>query len=216
MFRVEKYKASMHPMSYMILVVAVLLLTSMHTVRSDNSGNLPVLGDPASKTISPAKEREIGKQFYRRAREHPSFVDDVLVNHYIQTLGNRLVNRNDLGNDNFTFFVLNNSAINAFAVPGGYIGFYHGLIDVAENESQLASVVAHEIAHVTQRHLARFYAKQEGISLATTAAILAGIIASAQGAGQAGAASIYAGVAANQQAQINFCLLYTSPSPRDS
>ena len=187
------------------LFVASLCLGLLPLSAHANDENaIPELGDPSSQILSPAKEREIGRQFYLQARQHPTFINDLEVAHYIQSLGNRLINRNDLGNDKFTFFVFNNSAINAFAVPGGYIGFYSGLINLAQNESQLASVVAHEIAHVTQRHLARFYAKQEGVSLATTAAILAGIIAGAQGNAQAGSATIYAGIAASQQAQINF------------
>ena len=183
-------------------LLSLLILPNPGVYAAGN--DLPDLGDPASQILSPAQEKILGKQFYQQAQAHPTFIDDAQLNHYIQSLGDRLVSNNNLANEQFTFFLFNNGAVNAFAVPGGYIGFYSGLIGAAENESQLASVVAHEIAHVTQRHLARFYAKQQGISLASTAAIVAGIIAASQGAVQAGSAAVYSGIAAQQQAQINF------------
>jgi predicted Zn-dependent protease len=187
---------------YRSMQACLLLFAALSAFAANSAQNteIPELGEPSSRAISPGQEREIGSQFYRQARSQNGFITDPLVNHYIQSLGDRLVNRNTLGNDTFTFFMFDNSAINAFAVPGGYIGFFSGLIEAAQNESQLVSVVAHEIAHVTQHHLARIYASQEGISLATTAAIIAGIIAG----GQVGNASIYAGLAASQQSQINF------------
>lgn len=185
-----------------VILYTIALLTS--PAHAEQISGIPELGEPANQVLSPSQEREIGDQFYQRVRNHPSFIIDAQINHYIQSLGDRLVNHNNLGNNLFTFFIFDNAAINAFAVPGGYIGFYRGLIDLAQNESQLASVVAHEIAHVTQRHLARLYAKQQGISLAATATIIAGIIASTQGNAQAGNAAIFSGIAAGQQSQINF------------
>ncbi len=185
-------------------ILSLALAVSGLSAIAVQATELPELGEPSGQVLSPGKEHEIGAQFYRQARSQTEFITDPQVNHYIQSLGDRLANRNDLGNRRFTFFVFDNPAVNAFAVPGGYIGFYSGLIEVAQNESQLASVVAHEIAHVTQHHLARIYAKQEGVSLATTAAIIAGILIGAQGDSQIGNASIYAGLAANQQSQINF------------
>ena len=138
---------------------------------------LPDLGSPSQQVLSPAQERAIGWQFYTQTRNQPNFVKDPAISHYIQALGDRLVDNNDLGNRDFRFFVIDNAAINAFAVPGGYIGFYTGLILLADNESQLAAVLAHEIAHITRNHLARLYQKQEGVSLAAMAAVLAGILA---------------------------------------
>ena len=185
------------PVHLSLLLFAALSALPAHAIQDTE---IPELGEPSSRILSPGQEREIGRQFYRQARAQAGFITDSLVNHYIQSLGDRLVNRNTLGNERFTFFIFDNSAINAFAVPGGYIGFYSGLIEAAQNESQLVSVIAHEIAHVTQHHIARIYAKQEGVSLATTAAIIAGILAG----GEVGNASIFAGLAANQQSQINF------------
>lgn len=194
--------------------IFLVIAPTVTSVSSAQNNDIPRLGEPADQVLPPGKEREIGQQFYQQVRNDPSFIVDAQVNHYIQSLGERLVNRNDLGNNAFTFFVLDDTAINAFAVPGGYIGLYRGLIDIAKDEGQLASVIAHEIAHVTQRHLARLYAKQQGISLASTAAVIAGIIASTQGNVQAGSASIYAGIAAGQQSQINFTRDHESEADR--
>ena len=179
-----------------------------------NSNDLPNLGNPSEQTLSLAEERKIGRDFYQRMRQSVQFVSDAQINHYIQSLGERLANPNNLGNQELTFFVIDDPNINAFAVPGGYIGFFSGLIDVAQNESQLASVVAHEIAHITQRHIARLYAKQRGISLAASAAVIAGLIASAQGNVQVGTASVLSGLAATQQSQINYTRAHEEEADR--
>ncbi|MEM7209471.1 MAG: M48 family metalloprotease [Pseudomonadota bacterium] len=179
-----------------------VIATTLSAAGANTS--LPKLGDPSERTLSPAKSRAIGQGFFRQVRQQPNYIADPVVNHYINALGDHMVDSNDLGNQSFTFFVLDNPTINAFAVPGGYIGFYRGLIQLTQNESQLVSVMAHEIAHVTQRHLARIYAKQEDVSVATFAAVLAGILASAQGNSQVGSAAIYAGIAGSAQSQITF------------
>ena len=194
------------------MLCAVLLVPMLSGAQVTG---IPELGgEPASQVLSPSEERRIGEQSYWKVRSQKQFVTDSQINYYIQSLGDRLVNRNHLGSAQFTFFILDNPAINAFAAPGGYIGIFRGLIDILENESQLASVVAHEIAHVTQHHLARLYAKQADISLSTTAAIIAGVIAGTQGDGQAGIASIYTGIAASQQGRINFTRAHEQEADR--
>jgi len=121
--------------------------------------NLPSMGEPADTALSPAEEQQLGAQLMRQIRARVPLVQDVQITEYIQNLGNRLVRatgRTDL--NNFTFFIIDDPRINAFAIPGGYVGINSGLIDAMIHEEQLASVVAHEIAHVTQRH--QFHQKQ--------------------------------------------------------
>lgn len=166
--------------------------------------NLPTMGEPADAALSPTEERLLGAQFMRQIRARLPLVRDVQIAEYIQNLGNRLVlatGRSDI--DNFTFFVIDDPQINAFAVPGGYVGVNSGLIAAMQREDQLASVVAHEIAHVTQRHHARAFATSNRASLSTAAAVLAAIII-AQASPQAGQAALAAGLAASQQSAINF------------
>ena len=166
--------------------------------------NLPKMGEPADAALSPTEERILGAQLMRQIRARLPLVRDVQITEYIQNLGNRLVLATGSADiDNFTFFVLNDPQINAFAIPGGYVGINSGLIAAMQREEQLASVVAHEIAHVTQRHHARAFATGNRASLGAAAAVLAAIIIG-QASPQAGQAALAAGLAATQQSAINF------------
>ena len=163
---------------------------------------LPYFGDSASTTLSPAEERELGALYMRQIRAYMPVVDDPEVEDYIQSLGYKLVSGSDEGGD-FYFFIIADRTVNAFAIPGGYIGVNSGLITSTDAESELASVVAHEIAHVTQRHIARAIAAAEGNQYATWAAMLAGLLIGTQNS-EAGQAAVAGAAAAGQQAQINF------------
>lgn len=164
---------------------------------------LPDFGDAASATLSPAAERELGALYMRQIRAYMPVVDDPEVEEYIQNLGYALVSSSNQGNANFYFFIIADPTINAFAIPGGYIGVNSGLITKTDAESELASVVAHEIAHVTQRHIARAIAASEGTQYATLAGILAGILIGTQNS-EAGQAAVAGAAAASTQSQINF------------
>lgn len=120
-------------------------------------------------------EKKLGKEFYDRLKNRNIFIDNPRVNDYITGLGQNLLEK-DRGSYplDFTFSVINDSGINAFATPGGYIYIFTGLIGITENESQLAGVLAHEIAHVRARHVAKMIEKSKKVNFATLAAILAG------------------------------------------
>jgi predicted Zn-dependent protease len=117
--------------------------------------NLPDLGERAQADLSPQQERRIGEQIMREIRRDPDYVDDPEVSAYVQSVGQRLVAVSVDARQEFTFFVVRDRMINAFALPGGFIGVHSGLIVNAQTESEFAGVMAHEIAHVLQRHLAR-------------------------------------------------------------
>lgn len=166
--------------------------------------NLPDMGEPADNALSPNEERNLGAQFMRQIRAQLPLVRDVQLTEYIESLGARLVaavGRNDI--QSFTFFIIDDAQINAFAIPGGYVGINSGLIAAMAQEEQLASVIAHEVAHVTQRHHARSFATNNRATLSTAAAVLAAIIIG-QASPQAGQAALAAGLAASQQSAINF------------
>lgn len=166
--------------------------------------NLPQMGEPADQVMSPRDEKRIGRGYMRQIRTHLPLVRDPEINHYVQQLGKRLVaSQPGVNADEFTFFVVNNPEINAFAIPGGFIGINSGLITAAANESQLASVMAHEAAHVLQRHIARLYASQGNQGVKTAAAIMAAILIS-QSSPEAGQAALLTGLAASRQSAINF------------
>lgn len=163
---------------------------------------LPDLGDESAVALSPQDERRIGEEFMRQARAHLEISDDPELNEYIQQLGNRLTSglENQSG---FHFFLINNKAINAFAVPGGYIGVHTGLLLAARNEAEVAAVLAHEAAHITQRHIPRLIAESRRISGPALATLLAGILIAASG-GQAGEAAVALTTAGLAQREINF------------
>jgi predicted Zn-dependent protease len=164
---------------------------------------LPDLGDPTKQELSPYEEHLMGKQFYQTLKSNIPFVEDLAVNDYLDTLGQKLVSQTGEPDKTYTFFILQIPSINAFAGPDAYIGIHSGLIISAQNESELAGVLAHEISHVTQRHLARAMTESKTSPAIGFATILAGILMSAQNPA-AGAAIIYGGTAAMMQTQINF------------
>lgn len=164
---------------------------------------LPDFGDSSESVISGAAERELGERFIREIRASMSIVDDPEVEEYIQDLGYKLVSSSDRQSLGFNFFVVNDRAVNAFAAPGGWVGINAGLIAATESESELASVVAHEIAHVTQRHIARFIERNERSGLATLAGILAAIAIGTQNS-QAGQAAAAAVLGTHAQLQLDF------------
>jgi beta-barrel assembly-enhancing protease len=165
--------------------------------------DLPSMGDTAGQLISPEQEKQFGESFMRQIRRSGKLVQDPELNDYLQQLGYRLAAASDAPGYGFTFFLVDDPSINAFAGPGGYIGVHTGLLLAARNESELAGVLAHEIAHVTQRHLLRAYEAAQRMSLPTAAALLAAILIGSQDS-QAGQAALVGLQAASAQYQINF------------
>lgn len=169
------------------------------------NNELPDIGSSASQVFSIAQEQAVGDSYMRQLRAFAPLMEDAEVNDYIQHLGFRLVENNPQAADRkFSFFVVSENSINAFALPGGYIGVHTGLINRSENESELASVIGHEIAHVTQRHLARRIELQNQLSLPSLAAFVAAIlIASQSNNSDAGMAAMAGAQGLTQQAIIN-------------
>jgi len=174
---------------------------------AQNAGNdLPDIGSPASSSLTRDDEYRIGLQVIRQLRDDNQIIEDPEATEYINALGSRIVAQatGDSG-QRFSFFFVRDDSINAFALPGGFIGVNYGLVLATRNESQLAGVLAHEIAHVTQRHIARSVHSQGRQSIATMAAILAAIlIGAATGSSDAGMAGVQMASGAAMQQQINF------------
>lgn len=189
-----------------------LLAQGLPPVRAENI-NLPDLGDDSAAVISPMQERRLGEDFMRRARQSLAFVDDAEVNDYLQALGQKLLAHADTSYRDFRFFMVNDSAINAFAVPGGFVGVNKGLLLATQSESELASVLAHEITHVAQKHIPRLIADSQRTSLPAIAAILASILLAGSGHGGA-EAGIAATTATMAQRQLNFTRTYEEEADR--
>ncbi|MGL6258117.1 beta-barrel assembly-enhancing protease [Vibrio sp. WXL210] len=189
------------PRSLLALTLSAAL-TFPTSVNADTI-ELPNIGTAAGGTLSIAQESVYGEAYMRMLRNSYPIVNDPVLNQYIDSLGHRLVaNANDVKTP-FTFFMISDRNINAFAFFGGYVALHTGLFLHAKTESELASVVAHEIAHVTQRHLARSMEDQARRSPATIAA-LAGSLLLAIAAPEAGIAAITATAAGSMQSQINY------------
>ena len=131
-------------------------------------------GGTARASFTIEDEKKLGKEFYDKLEKHDVLVRNQRINAYINKLGNNLLSHNRNAPFEFHFSVIKSSAINAFATPGGYIYVNAGLITLVGTESELAGVLAHEIAHVNARHIADIIAKSQNVSIATLAAIIAG------------------------------------------
>lgn len=178
-----------------------LFLYSFSILSYANNIVLPDIGDNAGN-ISPAEEYRTGEAVVRNIRRAGGILDDPLIQGYLNELGYRLVAPSE-SQQLFHFFLIKDLAINAFALPGGFIGINAGLILATKSESELAGVMAHEIAHVTQRHHARQYEQGSSSNIPIIAALIAAMVLGSQDndIGQAALASVAAGSA---QKQINF------------
>ena len=186
-------------------LLLALALACVSVLSSAQEVHLPDFGSSAGGLLSPEEEERIGRDMMRQLRGYNYLLDDPQTSEYIESLGYRLVANSDRPEQEFTFFVVKSEELNAFAAPGGYIGVYTGLITTAEAESELAAVLSHEVAHVTQRHLVRAFENIRNASLPIALAMIGAIIA-AQGAGggDAAQAAVVGGTALMQQQQINF------------
>ncbi len=142
-------------------IFAALLLTSNLVLADNLDTSLPDLGDVSQTVLSAQEEQRIAVQILREVAVSDDVLQDVEVMDYLQALGNRLGASGPDKSQRFSFFVVQDNSINAFAMPGGVIGVHTGLFLAANSESELASVLGHEIGHVTQHHLARMLASQK-------------------------------------------------------
>ena len=143
---------------------------------SDTPSELPELGDVSQTVLTPLDEQRIGAEIMRDVSVSDEVVQDIEVIDYLQGLGNRLVAASDDKNQTFNFFVVSDPSINAFALPGQVIGVHTGLLLATNSESELASVLGHEIGHETQHHLARMLAKQKTDSFKNIAGIAVALL----------------------------------------
>jgi predicted Zn-dependent protease len=183
---------------------AVVLLAA--TAQGTGTEDLPDIGAPWGTVLSQGEEAQIGRMIVHQLRAGGQLLDDPELSEYIQGIGHRLSAHAQNGDQRFDFFVVRDTTINAFALPGGYIGVNAGLVLATENESELAGVLGHEISHVTQHHVARMAQAQSQGALAATAGVIAAILLGA--AGGLGDDAVQAAIAVAQglsvQKQLDF------------
>jgi len=191
-------------MSSRRLVIIPILIAWAGILAAQTGSQLPDMGGTSTRVLPIEEEQTFARDFERYMRAHNLLVEDPLIRDYFEDMGFRLVSHSDRKNGSFHFFVIREGSINAFASVAGVIGLHSGLILLAEDENEVAGVVAHEIAHVTQDHLARGLENAQEVSLpAMLATVGLAIAASAAGSPEAGQAVLMSGLGVSQQLQIN-------------
>jgi len=186
-----------------ILVLSFCLLSMVSAKVAPLSLNLPDIGDAGSEIMTVSEEAALGKKLLIQLRQQLPLIEDISLNHYLRSLGTRLLSASPSNHQPYTFLIVNDSQINAFATPGGIIVINSGLINAAQNESELAAVLSHEIAHVSQRHLARYYARSSKWDLGSTLGMIAAIVVAAHNPA-VGEAALLSTMAANSSAKLSF------------
>jgi len=199
-----------------VAIAALAMLWPAAPVQVLAQNQLPALGDPASEDFSIATEHKLGEAIMREIRADPDYIDDPVLLEYVQSLWQPLVAQARIrGNITADIdqrlawepFLVRDPSVNAFALPGGYVGVHLGLMAMTSTRDELASVLAHEMSHITQRHIARSIANSRRQSLIALASLLVGVLAATR-SGSSGAdganAAIAGGQALAMQGQLNF------------
>ncbi len=185
------------------LLLSLLLLLPQPALSLDL--RLPDIGDPADSVMSPTAEGRLGRAFINSLLQRARFIDEPVYNEYISQLGRKLVSESGASPADFHFYLIEDDAVNAFAGPDGHIGIYSGLVLTSASEDEFASVLAHEIAHVTQKHLFRTFHRAQQMSTPAAVALLAAVlIGVAGGSADLGRAAITGVQAGMMQDQINY------------
>ena len=191
------FKPVLHALLYLLLITG----TPQAAPAQDE---LPDIGSPASTVLTPAKEIELGRILLAEVRRRLPISSDPEINQYIHSLGTRIISGGIDSNFPFTFLLIFESDINAFALPGGVVAINSGLLTLTQRESELASVLAHEIAHVTQRHIARNFVNAKSLSIVSALTLLGSILAAAYGGSELGQATIMTTQAGIQQTRLAY------------
>lgn len=188
----------LRPFPALRLMAAMLCLTvSAHAL------DLPDLGEISRTSLSESNEDRIGREIMRQIRDSGDYYDDPVILEYLTGLGERLGGASPEPGMRFEFFVVRDPTLNAFALPGGYVGVHTGLISATRNESELAGVLGHELGHVTQHHIARMVDAQKNASLVSLLALAVAILA-ARSNSEVTEAALVTSQAYSVQSQLDF------------
>ncbi len=191
-----------------LIVLTTAVTFALASVCAPAQDSLPDIGSSAGELLTPAQQEEYGGMLLAQLRHHEYILEDPLIDSWLDSLGSRLGASSDRSSQSFTFFMLRERQINAFATLGGYIGVNAGLVLAADREDEVAGVVAHEISHVTQQHVLRGAERaqrdQLPILLGMLGAIVAAQSAGGSASGEATQAAIMSAMGLAQQRQINY------------
>ena len=192
-----------HGLLKQVLLAFLVAAVSLSSVAQTGRVNLPELGNSASDVLSDSEEREYGEHLIRQLRAYELLVEDPLINDFFSDMGFNLASHSDQPEAAFTFVVLDQSVINAFAAPGGVIALHSGLILLADTQDEVAGVLAHEIAHITQLHMYRAHEKGKTMNILAMLAMM-GLILASGGDADVVTGAVVGAQAVAAQAQINF------------
>ncbi len=199
---------------YAILFWPCLWIGLIPSALANPFNALPRIGDDTRIYLTESMEQQIARQMIRHFSEKQLIVDDPLLNHYIQSLGQRLVAASEPVEFEYHFFWLNHNEINAFAAPAAHISLHTGLLLFTESESELAAVIAHEIAHVSRRHIGRLFADSQRMAIPTMAAMIAGAALAAASGSDAGVAAMAGVAGASAQRRLTYSRAFEQEADR--
>ena len=185
-------------------IFAAAILSILVSATTYSTPELPSLGDASSKIISPELEKKLGKEFLKQIHASMKTTDDPLLKYYSETQIKRLVQYSDFRDEILDIVVVDSPSLNAFAAPGGVVGVNLGLFLQANDVHEFSSVIAHELAHLSQRHFARRVEERRSGSLTTMASMIAGLLIGAAGGTDAALATISLAQAASQGNQLRY------------
>lgn len=185
-------------------VILALVLTQATPPAVASNQDLPVIGDTSSGVVSVEEERELGKDFLRSLRSQVPTVSDPLLKEYLENLVYRLAQHSQLQDRHLQLVIIDSRQLNAFAAPGGIVGVNVGAFIYADTENELAAILAHELAHLSQRHFARQTDRSRRSTVTTLAGMLAGIVLMATTGGDAGLAAMTASQGLAEQSMLRY------------
>jgi predicted Zn-dependent protease len=186
-----------------VLIALLVAAVSLSSIAQTGRINLPELGNSASDVLSDSEEREYAQGLIRQLRAYELMIEDPLISDFFSDMGFNLASNSDQPQAAFTFVILDQSVINAFAAPGGVIALHSGLILLADTQDEVAGVLSHEIAHITQLHMYRAFEKGKTMNILAMLAMM-GLILASGGNGDVITGAVVGAQAVVAQAQINF------------
>lgn len=192
-----------HKFTYQLLIAVMVAIISLSGIAQTGRVGLPELGNSASTILSTAEEKKYAESLIRQLRAYELLVEDPLISDFFSNMGYKLASSSDQPEAAFSFVVLDQPMINAFAAPGGVIALNSGLILLADTQDEVAGVLSHEIAHITQLHMYRAFEKGKTMNTLSLLAML-GLILVSGGDGQVITGAVLGAQGVAAQAQINF------------
>ena len=191
-----------------------LLVTALHGIEPTQKVRLPELGDPASSIVTPEQEKKLGQEFLKQIRASIPTASDPLLKYFIQVNLYQLATSSELSSVELYPVLIASEELNAFAAPGGIVGVNLGLLRHAKDIHEYSAVIAHELAHLSQRHYARGQEARQGIALPSLVSLIGSVAIIASGNQDLGAATLLGSQALSQQSLLKYSRSHEAEADR--